>query len=55
MLAEFEAGLEGIKAGEEKTVDVHFPAAYHSAAVAGKTAAFTLKATQISQPELPQL
>ena len=55
MLAEFEAGLEGIKAGEEKTVEVNFPDDYHGADVAGKTAEFTLKATQISKPELPEL
>jgi trigger factor len=55
MLSEFEAGLEGIKAGEEKTVEVNFPDDYHGADVAGKTAEFTLKATQISKPELPEL
>ena len=55
MLAEFEAGLEGIKAGEEKTVEVNFPDDYHGADVAGKTAEFTLKATRISRPELPEL
>jgi trigger factor len=55
MLAEFEAGLEGIKAGEEKAVEVNFPDDYHGADVAGKTAEFTLKATQISKPELPEL
>jgi trigger factor len=55
MLAEFEAGLEGIKAGEEKTVEVNFPDDYHGADVAGKTAEFTLKATRISKPELPEL
>jgi trigger factor len=55
MLPEFEAGLEGIKAGEEKTVKVHFPDDYHGADVAGKTAEFTLKATRVSKPELPEL
>jgi len=55
MMAEFEAGLEGIKAGEEKTVEVNFPDDYHGAGVAGKTAEFTLKATRISKPELPEL
>jgi len=55
MMAEFEAGLEGIKAGEEKTVEVNFPDDYHGADVAGKTAEFTLKATRISKPELPEL
>ncbi|MCP4283787.1 MAG: trigger factor [Gammaproteobacteria bacterium] len=55
MLPEFEAGLEGIKAGEEKVVEVNFPEDYHGKDVAGKTAEFTLKATQVSKPELPEL
>ena len=55
MLPEFEAGLEGIKASEEKTVEVHFPEDYHGADVAGKTAEFTLKATRVSKPELPEI
>jgi len=55
MLPEFEAGLDGIKAGEQRTVEVHFPEDYHGADVAGKTAQFTLKATKVSKPELPEL
>jgi len=55
MLPEFENGLEGIKAGEEKVVEVNFPEDYHGKDVAGKTAKFTLKATQVSKPELPEL
>jgi trigger factor len=55
MLAEFESGLEGIKAGEQRTVDVNFPEDYHGADVAGKKAEFTLKANRISKPELPEL
>ena len=55
MLPEFESGLEGIKAGEQKIVEVNFPEDYHGADVAGKTAEFTLKATKVSKPELPEL
>jgi trigger factor len=55
MLPEFEAGLEGIKASEQKTVEVHFPEDYHGADVAGKTAEFTLKATRVSKPVLPEI
>jgi len=55
MLPEFEAGLEGIKPGEEKVVEVNFPEDYHGKDVAGKTAEFTLKATSVSKPELPEL
>ena len=55
MLPEFEDGLRDIKAGEEKVVEVNFPEDYHGQEVAGKKAEFTLKATQVSKPELPQL
>ena len=55
MLPEFEDGLKGIKAGEEKTVEVKFPEDYHGQDVAGKTAEFRLKATRVSKPELPEL
>ena len=55
MLPEFESGLEGIKASEQKTVEVNFPEDYHGADVAGKTAEFMLKATKVSKPELPEL
>ena len=55
MLPEFEQGLEGIKAGEEKIVEVTFPEDYHGAEVAGKTAEFTLKATRVNKPELPEV
>ena len=55
MLPEFEAGLEGIKAGEEKVVEVNFPEDYHGQDVAGKTAEFRLKATRVSKPELPEV
>lgn len=55
MLPEFEAGLEGISAGEEKDVEVNFPEDYHGTDVAGKTAVFTLRATKISEPKLPDV
>ena len=55
MLTEFEAGLEGIKEGEQRTVEVNFPDDYHGTDVAGKKAEFTLKATRVSKPELPEL
>ncbi len=55
MLPEFEAGLEGITSGGEKMVAVNFPDDYHGKEVAGKTAEFTLKATKVSEPELPDI
>jgi trigger factor len=55
MLPEFESGLEGAKAGEQRVVEVNFPEDYHGADVAGKKAEFTLKATRVSRPELPEI
>jgi len=55
MLEEFEAGLEGIKAGEEKRVEVNFPDDYHGKQVAGKKAEFTLRAIRVSEAILPEL
>ena len=55
MLAEFEAGLNGILAGEEKLVEVNFPEDYHGKDVAGKTARFSLKATRVSEAILPEI
>ena len=55
MLAEFEAGLNGILAGEEKLVEVNFPEDYHGKDVAGKTAMFSLNATRVSEAILPEI
>jgi trigger factor len=55
MLPEFEAGLEGVKATEQRTVEVNFPEDYHGKDVAGKKAEFTLKATKVSKPVLPEI
>ncbi len=55
MLEDFENGFIGMKAGEEKTVDVSFPEDYHGKQVAGKTAQFTLKVKKVSEPKLPEM
>lgn len=55
MLSEFEDNLLGVKAGEEKVFNVSFPEDYHGAAVAGKTAEFTVKVDSISEPVLPEV
>jgi trigger factor len=55
MLKEFEEGLNGISVGEEKVAEVNFPEDYHGKDVAGKKAEFTLKATKISEPVLPEV
>ncbi|HKO87085.1 MAG TPA: trigger factor [Burkholderiales bacterium] len=55
MLKDFEAGVRGIRAGEEKTFLVQFPDDYGSAEVAGKTASFKVKASRVESPHLPEM
>ena len=55
MLAEFEAGTVGLKVGESKTFPLSFPADYHGADVAGKTAEFTITLKQIEWAHLPEV
>ncbi|PWF43700.1 trigger factor [Massilia glaciei] len=53
MLPEFEAATIGLKAGESKTFDLAFPADYHGADVAGKTAQFTITLKKLEWAHLP--
>lgn len=55
MLPEFESGVEGAAAGEEREIEVNFPEDYPSEEVKGKTAKFTVKVTQVSEKTLPEL
>lgn len=52
MLADFEAAIVGMKAGEQKTFPLTFPQDYHEA-VRGKTADFTVTVNQVAEPKLP--
>lgn len=49
----FEDQLIGMKAGEEKVVNVNFPAEYGSEALAGKNADFDVKVKSIKAKEYP--
>ena len=55
MLPDFENGIKGMKAGEEKTFDVAFPAEYPTADLAGKTTQFTLTLKKLEKMKLPAL
>ena len=55
MLPEFEAAVQGMKAGDTKRFDMTFPQDYHGKEVAGKTASFELTAKKVSTPALPPL
>ena len=51
----FEEQLVGVKAGEEKDVEVTFPEEYHAAELAGKAATFKVKVNEVKAKELPEL
>ena len=46
----FEDGLEGVKAGEEKTIEVTFPDEYQAAHLAGKAAEFLVEIKDVAEP-----
>ena len=55
MLPEFEAALLGLKAGEEKTFDLTFPADYQAADLAGQAVQFKVVVKAVEGLQLPQL
>lgn len=55
MLPEFEAAVAGMKAGEEKTFPLTFPAEYHGKEVAGKAAQFALTVKEVERASIPEL
>jgi trigger factor len=55
MLKDFEAGLAGATAGEERAIHVVFPADYGAEEVAGKTARFTVAIRKVEESRLPEV
>jgi trigger factor len=55
MLADFEAGVTGMKEDEVKSVEVSFPADYHGKDVAGKTAVFEITVKNVAEATLPEV
>jgi trigger factor len=55
MLPDFEAGLKGARAGDDKTIDVRFPDDYPAENLKGKTAQFALKVSKVEEQQLPEL
>lgn len=51
----FEEQLIGLKAGDEKTVDVTFPTEYHSAELAGQPVQFDIKVHEVRQSITPAI
>jgi trigger factor len=55
MLPDFESGIKGMRAGEQKTIDVKFPDNYQAQNLAGKTAQFAITAHKVEEQQLPEL
>lgn len=55
MIADFEAGLQGVRGGETKTIEVAFPENYQAADLAGKKAQFALTVKSVEERQLPEL
>lgn len=51
----FESQLEGVKAGEEVTVEYTFPEQFPDEQIAGKTATFKVNVKKVEAPEYPEL
>jgi trigger factor len=55
MLKDFEAGLQGVKTGEQKTIELTFPDNYGAPALANKKAQFAVKVNSVEEQVLPAL
>ncbi|MDT8384963.1 MAG: trigger factor [Gammaproteobacteria bacterium] len=55
MISGFEEQLTGAKAGQELTLNVTFPEAYHAKELAGKAAAFATTVRKVEESVLPEL
>jgi len=53
MLPDFEKGLKGLKAGDEKTIKVKFPKDYGAEELAGQKADFAIKVHRVEEEVLP--
>lgn len=55
MLADFEDGITGMAAGEERDIRVTFPENYGAAELAGKTADFHVRVKKVEARRLPEV
>ncbi len=55
MIPGFEDGIVGMKAGDEKTIDVTFPEDYQAKELAGKKAQFKITAKAVETAQLPEI
>ncbi|MDF2940900.1 MAG: trigger factor, partial [Gammaproteobacteria bacterium] len=55
MIEGFEAGIEGMKAGDVRDLELSFPANYHAEKLAGKPVSFKITVKEVAEPILPEL
>ncbi len=55
MIPGFEAGIEGLKAGEEKTLALTFPEDYHVDDLKGAAVEFAVKVNEVQEKALPEV
>jgi trigger factor len=55
LLPEFDAGLAGAGAGDERTIEVSFPDDHEPAELAGRTASFAVEVKEVREKQLPEL
>ncbi len=55
MLKDFETGITGSRAGEQRSIHVRYPDEYHNKDLAGRTAEFTVDVKQVDEKQLPPL
>lgn len=55
MIAGFEEGIIGAKAGEERSLNLSFPDSYHAESLAGKDVVFEIKVNKVQGPKLPEI
>jgi trigger factor len=55
MIPGFETGIEGLKAGDEETLKLSFPADYHKEDLQGKAVEFKVAVKEVKKPELAEL
>lgn len=55
LLPDFEKNLSGMQQGDAKAFELRFPDDYHGKDVAGKTATFEVKVSEVAAPRLPEI
>ena len=55
MLKDFETGVTGARAGEQRSIDVRYPDDYHNKELAGRVAEFDIDVLLVEEKHLPEL